>query len=1029
MAENNNINVPGYAQKVEYGNNIEYRNFSPDLVGNLPFDGDNNNTSLFTYGNFVLTTNTSTKQNLYYPATAFSKFYTLNDLTTTTTQPTTNGAPLYVADKNTLTSVVDNNTKIVLNLDNSKLDGFAYFGSATEFIRVTLESIISKWPASLFLNPVNYINGSVEPTILNYTYNSYLNTTKIFLNTNTIYNQFDIVYINTGYLLTENLNPLRNFSVNYKSFNFSYNGAEYPIIENISPTNERDGYLLITVAGNPFNNMLLVEGNNAFAKIHLKPNNIEIEKYFKSLEPFEANLLNRLTTPKFTSTFNYSILGENGIIYQTSKSITWPTSDGYNIDFDTGDYILYVTNLIDICNENDSIKTDLIFRFLTSESISNFDTVPRCDGTEEETAGQKMTKTLRIYGREFDEIKKYIDGISYAHSVSYDKKRNTPDQVLKYLTRTLGWELTNSIVQNDIISGYLDTPPSTYSGQTVGLTAVEAEIELWRRLFLNSAWLFKSKGTRKAVEFLFKFIGAPEGLINLNEYLYVAKEKIDINYFIDTLTAYGLPTNLALYPIDINGYPKFLPDTPSMYFQKGGQWYKETGGEESTNFTNVGNNPHIGPYDGGFAYINQLRNLIPNFEPKSITSTTYSFVTNELFTNYNNGIINNYTGDTYVDVETFSGVSLADCFLYESKIIKDPKPTAEETPCGCDLPTDDLSLYINVVRDEYTFNEQSLKCDDKISGYTFINQSQTDEYYDKPEIYMWDYYTYNPNGTQTNTPYNTPFISKVCCKTLVNGESYLHDDYQINDITNKPILINSGYICCNKNTKCACYLSCKWRLAGKLLGEMYSFNNNTYLKFVTPKNNWGENGTPEYRVVNENGSCMCPTEFTIPELITDPYTQKQGYACKINKLGSMALSFNPNNSTYGTKNSKLYQLFYQKSNGDISCVSQTPEDVCKITMGNIKPMVLLPNGNFDDIDKPQITLGTQPYTYKWIISQKSGGFTGYNISGSDTSVSVKIVKTSNTPLSEIFGTITVKLIVTDYNGCSVSKTVTYVKNA
>ena len=34
MAEGNDIKVAGYAQRIYFNDNIEYRDFSPDLVGN-----------------------------------------------------------------------------------------------------------------------------------------------------------------------------------------------------------------------------------------------------------------------------------------------------------------------------------------------------------------------------------------------------------------------------------------------------------------------------------------------------------------------------------------------------------------------------------------------------------------------------------------------------------------------------------------------------------------------------------------------------------------------------------------------------------------------------------------------------------------------------------------------------------------------------------------------------------------------------------------------------------------------------------
>jgi hypothetical protein len=696
-------------------------------------------------------------------------------------------------------------------------------------------------------------------------------------------------------------------------------------------------------------------------------------------------------------------------------------------------------------------------RFLVSESISNFDTIPRCDGSEEETAGQKMNKTLKVYGREFDEVKKYIDGLAYANHVSYDKKNNAPDEIIKYIARVMGWQLTSSVLENDLLKAYLDVPESTYPGQSRGLSATEAEIELWRRLILNSAWLFKSKGTRKAIEFLFKFIGAPQGLINLNEYVYVAKEKIDINSLIFALEDFELDTDISIYNVDFDGFPKTFPDTPDMYFQKGGLWYRETGGANSTVRVLEGNNPHIGPYDGGVEYINQFRNIIPDFQPTVITSSTVSTNTIELFTNYNNGLINKYSGDTYVDIETYSGVTLEDCFLYEAQIINDPHPEAEQTECGCDLPTEDLSLYIDVVRGEYNNG-----CEAKFSGYTFID-GKNDNFYNQPFIYNWNYLTYNINGTLSNNLYVSPFISPTCCKATVNGDSYLHDQYTINAETGKPTLTNSGYVCCKpfevvgpikpifsdfgfdnikeksvkveqksrlikptnrKSTGCGCYLGCQWRLAGPLLGNMYTLGDDIYLKFVTPENNWGTSGAPSYRLGAESDGCMCPPQISTVKSVYDPYINKNVFGCKLTEIGKSVLSLNQNSPTYGTINGPLYQFFYQKSIGKIACTSFEPSRECRLTL------TALPNMSLDEkqsliLTLPTIVNGTQPYSYNWEIISQTGCFSNYAFYTAPNS-EIPVIAPLTTFLGGP-GTINIKLTVTDANGCTASRTTTYTR--
>ena len=1052
MAKNNDlINVPGYAQTVFYNDGIQYRNFSPDLVGNQYLD--NTNTPLFTYGNFAVLKNTQSRNVTNYPSKSYSNFFSLNSI---------NSTPQ-------LNSLIFNaNVKINLNIDGSKLNNFAYFGSSTEFIRVTLESIITKWPASIYVTPLDNENSSSVYTAEDYTYDSYLNISNFKIKTNSFINNYDIVYNLGGASLNDYDDTIRNLVVNYIDYGILYNNIEYPIIGLTGSTYLYDDYIYVTVKGNPFPQLLT---ELIYLTYHIKPNNNELEKFFLSLTPFENNLLNRLTVPRYKSTFEYTYITDNGTIYDTSKDLIWPTSDGYNLDFSTNEYINYVTQLLEVTNSLDETKTDLMVRFLVADSISSFDTVPRCDGIEEETSGQKMTKTLRVYGREFDEIKQYIDGIAYANNVSYDKKNNAPDQMIKYIARILGWELTSSVIENDLLNAYLNPPESTYSGQSRGLTPVEAEIELWRRLILNSAWLFKSKGSRKAIEFLFKFIGAPEGLINLNEYIYAAKDKINMNLFYTALDANNLNTELGdLYNVTLDGFPRALPNTPNMYFQKGGLWYRETAGKNASHHILQGNNPHIGPYDGGYQYIEQFRNLIPNFEPTILTSSTYTNTSVELFTNYNNGLVNNYTGDTYVDVETWSGVTLDNCFLYVADIIHDPHPTAEQTPCGCDLPTDDLSLYIDVIRDTYTEVEQYDDCSVRITGYTYVTNTNTSFYYE-PFIYNWNYITYNPDGTINPRFYVSPFISPTCCKIMVGGLSYLHDEYIINPETGRPTLTNSGYVCCKTpppappgptdstdvftdfgfkypkekprgggqaidklppkpsnqtGNACGCYLGCQWRLAGALLGNMYTYGGNIYLKFITPLNIWGTIGLAEYRVAVESDACLCPPRLTVPEVITDPYTTKVGYGCKLTDYGKKVLTLSATNLAYGTTNNELYQLFYQKSIGKIGCTSYNVLEPCAIVMDPIPRIGINKKTKNLLINLPTITNEVGTVTYLWEITTQSGTFLTYGFLNSPTEAIPQIGPLDGIIPTRITGQFSIKLTVTDSRGCVATSTGTYI---
>jgi hypothetical protein len=140
-----------------------------------------------------------------------------------------------------------------------------------------------------------------------------------------------------------------------------------------------------------------------------------------------------------------------------------------------------------------------------------------------------------------------------------------------------------------------------YAGVSTGVNLAEAEYEFYRRMLINLSYLYKSKGTRTAIEFFLKFIGAPEPIIRLDEFVYkvdnalptnieadirsaIQGEKI-FNYVTTTSTGITLTqltgsTTLTReeYPVDEEtGLPrKATSSDGSMYFQKGAGWYKKT---------------------------------------------------------------------------------------------------------------------------------------------------------------------------------------------------------------------------------------------------------------------------------------------------------------------------------------------------------------------------------------------------------------------------------------------------------------------
>ena len=87
--------------------------------------------------------------------------------------------------------------------------------------------------------------------------------------------------------------------------------------------------------------------------------------------------------------------------------------DPWNIVISGDSYGKYLTDLYELGDEFDSYKTNLISRFLTTAALKEFD-----------TSDKRVEKILQLYGREFDEVKKYIEGLAFMANVDYSRLDN-----------------------------------------------------------------------------------------------------------------------------------------------------------------------------------------------------------------------------------------------------------------------------------------------------------------------------------------------------------------------------------------------------------------------------------------------------------------------------------------------------------------------------------------------------------------------------------------------------------------------------
>jgi len=653
-------------------------NFDPYLVG-LQFTSDGG-TPLFTVGNFQITTNLTPPPKRNFQLGSFSEPLTIENLGSTLPEAT---------------QLVNDNLSIYLNLNSENLLNYTLFGSFVKFIDNTLNNIILNWPGSIY---VFYSYGSVTGnTVQNYTYNSLSDTSTFTVSTNFFYNNYGINYTESATLFTNTSipNSIKNISLFYNQYEIYVNGVGYPIIGFTPSATLTNGTCSFVVQGDPFNGATF-----SSQSYHIKPIDVYVERFFSNLDDFSRFLLNRNTTPLYTCNIYYEIETEDFLKLQRVERFTWPVTDGYNIDRNTGDFLIYKQKLTTIAQNYDETRTDLMRRTLVTESISYFELNPKSSPYYPLNTTEKIDQLLTIYGREFDEVKKYIDGISSANVVSYNKEGNTPDALVKDLAYYLGWDLLSPMDENQLLSNFTPTL-STYSGMSVGYTPAEAEVEFWRRLVLNSAFLWKSKGTRKPIEFLFEFINTPPALINFNEHIYQAKNKLDINKFKQILQYLYNDSSIEPYNIDSDGYPKVPVDTLNMYFQKGGGWYRETAGQNAQIDYYEGNNPHIGPYDMGQEYIDRFRCLLQGFSGQTVKITDEYIQFTNLFANYFKGSVNGYTGPVYAEVVNTNNRP-TDCIIISGSVVNNPSTEPEYSVCGCIIPSAiTQAIVISVKRNPY----------------------------------------------------------------------------------------------------------------------------------------------------------------------------------------------------------------------------------------------------------------------------------------------------------------------------------------
>ncbi len=470
-----------------------------------------------------------------------------------------------------------------LNFNRTNPQNYSYFGSFYTDTANAINSIIDNYPYAI----LSYNNNT------GYTVTNHIESTGT-----TIYSTFRVpltaltnqgnVIINSGTTITEK----PNLYLDYDQFAIQFSGTSI----HTNPVYKITNYNFINLSSSTSYLEFVIEGSllgsiatNSTAPLYIRPSRERYNLYIKNLPSLERQIW-------IDKNIYIPNTDDDG---QALHSPDWPKDiDGFNPDVSGVDFEEFKEHMLDHAAYIDEIKTNWIMRTMIPENYLDYD-----------TEGEIYRKMIQVYAHEFDILKKYVDGIAYAHTVRYENtdEPHVPNKFLSKLAELLSWDLQGNFDESDLfeyLAGDIDAPSTT---------SLQANLIVWKKILSNIHWLYKKKGTRDALMFIFKLIGAPEEIVTFNEFVYRVNRTnntiVNIKGYTGGINPAPITETIILPKVNTNGYVNY--DESIYIFQEGG----------------------IGRGNGQ-AYINQWK---PEFDPikiidnkKTTTGDTNFFGTENL---------------------------------------------------------------------------------------------------------------------------------------------------------------------------------------------------------------------------------------------------------------------------------------------------------------------------------------------------------------------------------------------------------------
>ena len=480
----------------------------------------------------------------------------------------------------------------------NSLADFACYGSAVGLIEGSVNSVVMNFPAAIYYlgdeaEEFNVTVGPIQGTFYS------------------VANDFHMDIVTLGASSDTVTDPTRVLSASYELYRYGSDGAEITN-HDVSVESSCSNAIVYTVV---INNtklyvyqsddgdvVLLSDHRGAYGDPIVRPTDETYMTAYSSMDEFVARLLDGTTNPVFTVNLDTPYQNNEGIFYSV-ESYTWPSVQlvGTDMRFPVvsgPSFSSYVARLLALAAFHDGFDSDNLWRMMTHDAIKNLDWTFMTEAAGEyvdasDIDTSRIGAVIRLYGRQFDDIKRYADDMSDSRTITYNGSYGADGRTISDMLPNYGWDCPFVGPADD---GAVVTDPLFPNSQSEGYTSDKANTEFVRRMILNSFRLCATKGTRNGLETMLSLFGfrtgenaSGPGTYQISEHIAVATnfpsagEAEGIAALADDYEDVGSPFDdypvAAVYP---NGdaedgylvpwYDRNRENLSYMYFQEAGGW-------------------------------------------------------------------------------------------------------------------------------------------------------------------------------------------------------------------------------------------------------------------------------------------------------------------------------------------------------------------------------------------------------------------------------------------------------------------------